>query len=265
MDIKAILVAVVSVAIISVIIGIVLGVAEKIFHVEVNQKELDVRDALPGSNCGGCGYSGCDACAHAIANGEAEVTACPVGGKNVANKIADIMGKEAGNMTRMVAYVKCDGHSEKRSVDYNYIGIDSCTYAAMMPGSGPYSCKFGCLGYGTCAKVCPQGAIRTIDKKAVVDENLCVACGKCIKACPHQLIELVPADSHYRVQCSTHVKGKDVREACTAGCISCMLCEKNCEYDAVHVVDNVAKIDYTKCTNCGKCAEKCPRKIIKAY
>lgn len=265
MNITEILIAVGIVAVIALIIGIILGIAEKVFHVDVNEKEEAIREALPGSNCGGCGFAGCDAMAAAIANGEAKSTGCPVGGMPVAEKIASILGEEVGDIQKMVAYVKCDGHSAKRKTDYNYVGIDSCTYAAMMPGSGPYSCKFGCLGYGTCAKVCPQSAIRIIDKKAVVDESLCVACGKCIKACPHSLIELVPADSHYRVQCNSHVKGKDVREACTSGCISCKVCEKKCPTGAIQVIDNVARIDYSKCDNFGICAKECPRKIIKNY
>ncbi len=265
MDFKEILIAVGVVCLISLIIGVALGIAEKVFYVKTDEKEEKVREALPGSNCGGCGYAGCDALASAIASGKVPVSSCPVGGKSVAEKIAEIMGEQLGDMTRTVAYVKCDGNSDKRSVDYNYIGIDSCTAAAVMPGSSPYSCKYGCLGFGTCARVCPERAIRIIDKKAVVDESLCIACGKCVKICPHRLIELVPADSHYRVQCFSQVKGKEVRDACTAGCIACGICEKNCEFGAVKVTDNIAKIDYEKCTSCGKCAEKCPRKIIKSY
>lgn len=265
MDIKAILIAVGVIAVIGVIIGIVLGIAEKVFHVEVNEKETAVREVLPGSNCGGCGYAGCDAMAAAIANGDAPVNGCPVGGNDVAQKIAQIMGQEVQETERKVAYVKCDGNGEKRAVDYNYIGIESCIAADLLPGSSPYSCKYGCLGFGSCARVCPQRAIRIIDKKAVVDEELCIACGRCIKTCPHKLIELVPAKSKYRVQCSSHVFGKDVRDACTAGCISCKICEKNCPNDAIHVKDNIAKIDYEKCTHCGICAAKCPRKIIKEY
>lgn len=263
MNYKEIIIAVIVVGIISVIIGIILSLAEKLFHIDVDEREVAVRAELPGSNCGGCGYAGCDALAKAIAKGEAVVSSCPVGGAKVAEKIAAIMGEELGDMKRMVAYVKCDGTSEKRQMNYNYIGIDSCVYADKMPNSSPYACEFGCLGYGSCAKVCDHRAIRMINNKAVVDENLCVACGKCLRICPHNLIELVPADSKNRIQCSSLAKGKEVRNACTAGCIGCGICFKNCPNDAIIFENNIAKIDYDKCDKCGLCVEKCPRKIIK--
>lgn len=265
MNFKEIIIAVVVLGVISLIIGIVLSIAEKIFHVEIDEKEVAVREVLPGSNCGGCGYAGCDGLAKAIAQGKAPVNACPVGGKPVAQQVAEIMGQELGEMEKKVAFVKCSGTSDKREVNYNYFGVDSCAYASKMPGSSPYSCKYGCLGYGSCAKVCDQRAIRIIDRKAVVDESLCVACGKCIKACPHNLIELVPADAKQRVQCSSLAKGKDVRNACQAGCIACGICFKNCPNNAIVLENNIAKIDYSKCTHCGLCVEKCPRKIIKLY
>ncbi|NCE97838.1 RnfABCDGE type electron transport complex subunit B [Emergencia sp. 1XD21-10] len=265
MNMSEIVIAVVSLCVISAIIGIALSIAEKVFHVEVNELEVAVREVLPGSNCGGCGYAGCDALAKAIAEGSAPVTACPVGGKSVAEEIARIMGQEVGDMEKMVAYVRCNGTSDMKQVDYQYIGIESCAYAAKMPGSSPYACKYGCLGYGSCAKVCPERAIRIIDKKAVVDEALCIACGKCIKVCPHDLIELVPAASTHRVQCVSLAKGKEVMNACKAGCIGCGLCAKNCPSDAIVMENNIARIDYSKCTHCGACAEKCPRRIIKVF
>lgn len=265
MNMSEIVIAVVSLCVISAIIGIALSIAEKVFHVEVNELEVAVREVLPGSNCGGCGYAGCDALAKAIAEGSTPVTACPVGGKPVAEEIARIMGQEVGDMEKMVAYVRCNGTSDMKQVDYQYIGIESCAYAAKMPGSSPYACKYGCLGYGSCAKVCPERAIRIIDKKAVVDEALCIACGKCIKVCPHDLIELVPAASTHRVQCISLAKGKEVMNACKAGCIGCGLCAKNCPSDAIVMENNIARIDYSKCTHCGACAEKCPRKIIKVF
>ena len=265
MDFNAILIAVGAVCVVSTVVGLVLGIAEKVFYVEVDEREVAVREALPGSNCGGCGFAGCDACAKAIASGEAPATACPVGGESVAQEIAKIMGTEVGEMQRLVAYVKCDGFCEKREEAYNYFGITSCTYASKMPGSSPYACKYGCLGFGTCVKVCDSNAIRIIDRKAVVDENLCIACGKCLRACPNNLIELVPAHTTYRVQCSSLAKGVETKNACQAGCIGCGICAKVCPSEAIMLHDNVAKIDYSKCTKCGACAEKCPRKIIKVY
>ena len=98
---------------------------------------------------------------------------------------------------------------------------------------------------------------------AKVDPMACKACGKCVDTCPKKLIELIPYDASHIVQCSSKDKGKDVMSACKVGCIGCKLCEKNCEFDAVHVVDNIAYIDQDKCTGCGVCAEKCPKKIIK--
>ena len=96
----------------------------------------------------------------------------------------------------------------------------------------------------------------------VVDKEKCKACGKCIAACPKNLIELVPYDAKHIVQCSSKDKGVVVKNVCSVGCIGCMICQKNCPSDAVHVVDNIAYIDQEKCTGCGICAEKCPKKII---
>ena len=93
----------------------------------------------------------------------------------------------------------------------------------------------------------------------------CIACGKCVKACPQNLIEIVPYESKYRVQCHNQQKGKAVKVCCEAGCIGCGLCERNCPNDAIKVTDNIAKIDYDKCVECGLCAQKCPSKVIRIY
>lgn len=119
------------------------------------------------------------------------------------------------------------------------------------------------MGYGSCADVCDNQAIRIINGKAVVDEELCIACGKCVKACPLNLIEIVPYDSKFRVQCSNKQRGKVVKDNCQAGCIGCGMCERNCPNDAVKVIDNVAKIDYNKCTECGLCAQNVRLRLLK--
>jgi len=265
MDIKNIIIATAVVAAVGLIIAILLSIAEKVFHVDVDEKEILVRDCLAGNNCGACGYAGCDALAKAIAKGEAPVTACPAAGKEGADKIASIMGTDSGEFVRKTAFVKCSGTCDKRKQTYNYYGEKTCRSVVIAPGEGMRSCRYGCLGYGSCASVCDNKAIRIINGKAVVESELCVACGKCVKACPMNLIEIIPYDSVYRVQCSNKQKGKIVRVNCEAGCIACGMCERNCPSGAVKVENNIAKIDYDKCTHCGLCAEKCPTKVIRLF
>lgn len=244
-------------------IGLFLGVAGKKFAVEVDEKEAAILEVLPGSNCGGCGYAGCSALAEAIAKGEAPVNQCPVGGAAVGAKVAAIMGVEAEEGVHKVAFVKCAGTCDKAKQAYDYTGIEDCSMVNMMQNNGPKACSYGCLGMGSCVKACPFDAIHVVDGIAVVDKEACKACGKCVAACPKGLIELVPYDQKHLVQCSSKDKGKDVMQACSVGCIGCMMCVKQCEFGAITVENNIAHIDPEKCTNCGKCAEKCPKKIIK--
>ena len=107
MNMTGVIIAAVLVGAVGIIIGVLLGIASEKFKVEVDEKEILVREELPGNNCGGCGFAGCDALAKAIAEGKAPVNACPVGGAPVADKIAAIMGVEAGSAEKMVAFVKC--------------------------------------------------------------------------------------------------------------------------------------------------------------
>ena len=244
------------------LLGLFLGLADKKFKVEVDEKELAIRDVLPGNNCGGCGYAGCDALAKAIASGEAPAGACPVGGAPVAEKVGAIMGVEAEAGVRMAAFVKCAGDCEKTKVQYEYTGVKDCSMMAFVPAGGAKSCAYGCLGYGSCVKACPFDAIHIVKGIAKVDKEQCKACGKCVEACPRNLIELVPYEQEFLVQCSSKDKGKAVMQACEVGCIGCRKCEKICEHGAVSVNDNLAHIDPEKCVGCGKCAEACPKKII---
>ena len=261
--VTGIIIAAAVVGILGILIGVFLGIASEKFKVEVDEKEILVRNELPGNNCGGCGYAGCDALAKAIAAGQAEVGACPVGGASTAEKIGAIMGVAGGTTEKKVAFVKCKGTCDKTKVQYNYYGVDDCKKVSVVPGAGEKACTYGCMGYGSCVKACAFDAIHVVDGVAVVDKEKCVACGKCVSSCPNHLIELVPYKAEHLVQCSSHDKGKDVKSVCESGCIGCTLCTKQCEFDAIHMENNLAVIDYEKCTNCGKCAEKCPVKVIQ--
>lgn len=262
MNILAIVLAAVIVGGTGIIIGFFLGIAGEKLKVEVDPREEAIVGVLPGNNCGGCGYAGCSGLAAAIVKGEAEVGGCPVGGAPVAEKVGAIMGIEAGDTVKQVAFVKCAGTCEKAKQDYEYYGEEDCAMLAFVPNGGPKSCNYGCLGFGNCVKACPFDAIHVVDGIAVVDKEACKACGKCIAACPKKLIELVPYDAKHKVQCASKNKGKDVMAACSVGCIGCRLCEKNCPSQAITVENNIAHIDQSKCTGCGVCAEKCPKKII---
>ena len=215
------------------LIGILLGIAGKKFYVEVDERETKVREALPGNNCGGCGYPGCDGAAAAVVKGEAPISVCPVGGSPVAAAIGAIMGQEAGAQERRKAVVRCAGTCDVAKNKYEYTGARDCSYAGFVPGGGPKSCGNGCLGFGNC-----------------------------VKACPRNLIDLIPYEQKITVKCRSTEKGKAVMAACEIGCIGCKKCEKNCPSDAIHVVDQRAEIDPAKCTGCGLCAENCPRKCI---
>ena len=183
MDMNSIIIAAVVIAAVGIIVGVGLGLFGAKFKVEVDEKEAAVREELPGNNCGGCGYPGCDGLAKAIAEGKAPVNACPVGGAPVGEKIAAIMGVEAGSSEKKVAFVKCKGTCDKTKVQYEYHGIEDCAKASVVPGGGAKACSYGCTGFGTCVKACKFDAIHVVDGVAVVDKEKCVACGACVAAC----------------------------------------------------------------------------------
>ena len=162
-----------------ILFGLLLTLTSRIFAVPADPVKDAVREALPGANCGGCGYPGCDGCAEAIASGKAPVNACPVGGAEAAAKIAAVMGVEnAEPAVKMVANVICQGSEELCKQKFNYTGIQDCV-AASLVNDGDRSCKYACLGLGTCVRACPFGAIHIDDYKkiAVVDKEKCQSCG----------------------------------------------------------------------------------------
>lgn len=261
-SVKNVLVGGAFVGVLALLLGVALGVVGNAFFVKVDEREQQVRACLPGNNCGGCGYAGCDGLAAAIAKGEAPVNGCPVANAEAHAQIGEIMGQKVDASAKKVAFVKCSGTCDKTERKYNYYGINDCRKAMAVPGAGDKLCSYGCLGFGSCVEACQFDAIHVVDGVAVVDKEKCVACGKCVSTCPKALIELIPYDAKKAVACSSKEKGKEVRVACKTGCIGCMICTKQCEAGAITVENNLAKIDYEKCNGCGKCAEKCPQKII---
>lgn len=263
MDYMNILYAVLVLGIVGAVLGLLLAIASRVFHVEADERQELISEVLPGANCGGCGFAGCAAFAGAVVSGEAPVGGCSVGGTPVAEKVAEIMGVTAEEQQRRVALVACSGTDVNTNKKFSYQGLEDCV-AAMKVQEGPTSCVYACLGMGNCVNACLFDAIHIGEGGiAVVDREKCTGCMACVKTCPRGIIRDVPYDSHVDVPCHSKDKGPQTRKDCAVGCIACKLCEKACEFDAIHVEENLARIDFEKCTQCGACVEKCPQKIIR--
>ncbi len=258
----AILKAVLTLGVLGLIFGGALSVASNLFQVKEDQRKKQVLALLPGANCGGCGFAGCENLAAAIVAGDAACNQCPVNADEKVAEIAVIMGTDSAIVQRRVAHIRCHGSNEFANKKYIYYGMNDCAAANRLLG-GYMTCQYGCLGFGNCVSKCPENAIFIQNGVAVVNRDSCVGCGVCLDYCPKGIIELIPRESHVFVSCSNKDQGVRTRVACNAGCIGCQICEKNCPHDAIHVVGNVSVIDYNKCVGCGICVEKCPRKIIE--
>ena len=267
-----ILIAIAILGGLGLVFGLVLAAASKVFYVETDSRLEQLNECLPGANCGGCGFAGCGAYAEAVLKGEAPVGKCASGGNEAAKAMAAIMGVEAGEVTRKVALVRCSGArtydaegnlTKGAKMKATYEGFHDCLAASRVGGSGPLSCKFGCLGYGSCTKVCKYGAISVKNGVAVVDEDLCVGCMACAQVCPRKIITAVEPSQNVIIACNSLAKGAVTNRACTIGCIGCGKCMKNCPSGAITITNNLAQIDSSKCTNCGECAKVCPKGLIK--
>ena len=254
------------------VFGLVLAAASRVFYVETDPRLEQLNECLPGANCGGCGYAGCNAYAEAVLKGEAKIGLCASGGSKCAKAMAAIMGVEAEEVIRKVALVRCSGEKHYDAegnlisgsrLKAEYEGFRDCRAASGVGGHGPLSCKFGCLGFGTCVRACKYGAMELVDGVAKVDQDLCVGCMVCANVCPRNLITAIDPRNTVVIACNSHAKGAVVNRNCTMGCMGCSLCKKICPEDAITIDRNLAVIDYSKCTSCGLCATVCPKKLIK--
>ncbi|MCL1822279.1 MAG: Fe-S cluster domain-containing protein [Prolixibacteraceae bacterium] len=257
-----------TLCVIGVLAAIILYFVAQKFKVYEDLRIDEVERALPGANCGGCGYAGCRAFAEAcVKANELGDLYCPVGGNECMNSVAAILGFEAVKKEPRVAVLRCNGACEFRPKINRYDGAASCIIIASLY-SGETGCAFGCLGYGDCAVVCNFDALY-MDKQTglpMVDDDKCTACGACVKACPKNLFELrkkFPKGRKIFVSCRNEDKGGVARKVCQVACIGCSKCLKECAYDAITIEKNFAFIDSDKCKLCRKCVSVCPTNSIQ--
>jgi len=258
-----VLISILSMSGLGFFFALILAIASKQLKVEEDPKIGQISELLAGANCGACGYAGCHAYAEQVATGQALPNACPVSGPEAASQIAAILGVEHEETQPEYAFVHCGADCSARTNKAVYSGVEDCGAALMIAG-GPTECKYACLGFGNCARICPFDAIKMVDGLPRVDYKKCTGCGNCIKACPRNILSLAPLANKkdYCIACSSHDKGGRVKKICAVGCIGCRICEKNCPKEAIFMDNNLAVIDYTKCKGCGICVKKCPQKTI---
>ena len=253
------IVTILFLAIVGALAALLLFVVSKKFHVEEDARIELVNEALPGANCGGCGYPGCSGFARACVEAESmEGLFCTVGGNDTMLKVADILGRTAVEAEPQLAVVRCNGTCDARPKVNQYDGASSCAIAAA---------TYGGLGLGDCTLACGFDAIKMNPLTGLpeVDEERCTACGACVKACPKMIIELRkkgPKGRRVFVSCVNKEKGGVAKKACDNACIGCSKCFKECKFEAITIANNLAYIDPSKCRLCRKCVEACPTGAI---
>ena len=179
-----------AIAGIGLVASVLLGIAAKVFYVAVDPVVLSIAEALPGANCGACGFAGCSSCAKAIAKGKASPDACLAGGPEVSLSIAGLMGVTIEVREPDIARLGCWYTPEEADTRFTYDGVTDCRAALMLFG-GSKLCEIGCMSLGSCVAACPFGAL-TIDERGLpeVNEFLCTGCGSCEQICPKHIIRL---------------------------------------------------------------------------
>jgi formate dehydrogenase (NADP+) beta subunit len=198
-------------------VGIGLAIASKVFYVYVDPLILAVDDALPGANCGGCGLPGCSSNAEAIVAGKAAPNSCVAAGPDTAEAIAAILGVSVEAKEPDIALPGCTYGVADADTKFEYDGMNDCRAVAML-GGGMKVCTIGCLGLGTCAKVCPFDAIvMGPEGLPVVHEGRCTGCGTCERACPKHIITLSSVTRRILKEYTTEDCTTPCQRACPAG------------------------------------------------
>ena len=248
------------------VFALILAVAYQWLKVDQDPRLTELEEALPGLNCGACGFASCHMFAETLLKGTTLANGCRPGGEDTAEALAKILGVEAPVYVKRVALARCGANGQKRKKKGDYIGVQTCEGAQMV--GGDILCGYGCLGYGDCFRACLFGAIVMKDQLPVIIPSKCTSCGACVTACPRKLFTIEPfdpIDGVVAVLCSSRAPAKETKAACPVGCIGCGICAKLTQNTVFSIIDNLAKVDYNQATdqtNWESPRVKCPTSCI---
>ena len=260
--------SIVSLTGLGLVSAVVLAVASRVLRVEEDPRIEAVTAVLPGANCGGCGFAGCEAYAVAVvSNKDIPAGLCVVGGAETAAQVGKLSGKAVESGDPMISFRRCSRVEGKVQPRFTYIGNRTCASAALLEG-GPYMCAWSCLGFGDCMRACPFDAMVIKDGMVEILASRCVSCGICVKSCPRSILQLIPRRARVMNFCATREKMKSVSDVCEVGCINCLKCLKACPADAVRYDKRRIEIEHKTCLDygpaCGEaCVNACPRGIMR--
>jgi electron transport complex protein RnfB len=257
-----ILIALAALGGLTLLLAVMLIVANKKLYVYEDPRIDVVEDMLPHANCGACGYPGCRPFAEALVDGNALPGKCTVSTEAGRVRIAEYLGVALGAEEKQVARLACAGGTNVAINRAQYEGIDSCRAAALVSGGGK-GCFWGCLGHGDCDVVCDFDAITMNEfSLPVVDVDKCTACGDCVEVCPKDLFSLQPINNRLWVACKNLEQGDRVLEDCQVACTACGKCAMDAPGELITMVKNLPVVHYEQNVQTMDPIQRCPTGAI---
>lgn len=246
----------------TLILVLMLILANKKLYVYEDPRIDAVEDMLPHANCGACGFPGCRPFAEALVSESVLPGKCTVSSDEGRLAIANYLGVDLGSEEKQVARLACAGGTNVALNRANYQGLSSCQAATLVSGGGK-GCFWGCLGHGDCEKVCDFDAI-TMNQFGlpVVDNDKCTACGDCVEVCPKDLFSIQPISNQLWVACKNLEAGDEILEECQVGCTACGKCAMDAPGDLISMVHNLPVINYQENHKTQVPIQRCPTGAI---
>lgn len=240
-----------------------IALANKKLKVWEDPRIDQIVDILPGANCGACGLAGCRAFAEGVVEGVIAPAGCTVMGEAEREDLAEFLGVDAGEASKVVARLLCAGGTDVAPRKARYHGLASCGAAVSVSGGGK-GCAWGCVGFADCQVACDFDAIlMTANELPLVDVDKCTACGDCVVACPLDLFVLMPLDHNLIVQCKNLLDGDAAEAVCAVACTACGRCVQDAAPGLIEIDQGLAVVDYEKIeTQNPEAVSRCPTNSI---